>query len=162
MCVKYNCWKQVGALEALVELGCDPKVRDSVASTPMHVAAGEGHIQSILKLVDLVRSFGSLRPSVRYFDVKECVITDSPRHTAWRCLPPPVQRYWCSLHVAAACLCVLCYASPTCNVSVSMCKQRMVLLSYPVKVRTMEVVCRCCLVLLLLRLQKCAHDKSQT
>ena len=48
---------QVGALEALVGLGCDAKVRDSVASTPMHVAAGEGHIEAILKLVDLVRFF---------------------------------------------------------------------------------------------------------
>ena len=45
---------QVGALEALVELGCDAKVKDSVASTPMHVAAGEGHLEAILKLVDLV------------------------------------------------------------------------------------------------------------
>lgn len=52
----FGC-EQVGALEALVELGCDPKVRDSVASTPMHVAAGEGHIESILKLADLVCLF---------------------------------------------------------------------------------------------------------
>ena len=58
------CCEQVGALEALVELGCDPKVRDSVASTPMHVAAGEGHIESILKLADLVCPFFLLVPGV--------------------------------------------------------------------------------------------------
>lgn len=50
----------MGALAALVELGCDPKVRDSVASTPMHVAAGEGHIECILKLVELVRPLALL------------------------------------------------------------------------------------------------------
>lgn len=47
---------QVAVLDALAQLGCDPSVKDSVSSTPMHVAAGEGHIQAILKLIKLVRS----------------------------------------------------------------------------------------------------------
>lgn len=46
---------QVAVLDALAQLGCDPSVKDSVSSTPMHVAAGEGHIQAILKLIELVR-----------------------------------------------------------------------------------------------------------
>ena len=46
---------QIAVLDALAQLGCDPSVKDSVSSTPMHVAAGEGHIQAILKLIELVR-----------------------------------------------------------------------------------------------------------
>ena len=45
---------QIAVLDTLAQLGCDPSVKDSVSSTPMHVAAGEGHIEAILKLVALV------------------------------------------------------------------------------------------------------------
>ena len=45
---------QIAVLDALAQLGCDPSVKDSVMSTPMHVAAGEGHTEAILKLVALV------------------------------------------------------------------------------------------------------------
>lgn len=47
---------QVGAIKELVRLGCAVDVKDSVASTPMHVAAGEGHLEAILQLVQLVRT----------------------------------------------------------------------------------------------------------
>ncbi len=47
---------QIAVLDTLAQLGCDPSVKDSVSSTPMHVAAGEGHIEAILKLVALVSS----------------------------------------------------------------------------------------------------------
>ncbi len=45
---------QIAVLDTLAQLGCDPSIKDSVSSTPMHVAAGEGHIEAILKLVALV------------------------------------------------------------------------------------------------------------
>ena len=48
------CHLQIAVLDALAQLGCDPCGKDSVSSTPMHVAAGEGHIEAILKLVSLV------------------------------------------------------------------------------------------------------------
>lgn len=45
---------QIAVLDTLAQLGCDPSVKDSVMSTPMHVAAGEGHTEAIVKLVALV------------------------------------------------------------------------------------------------------------
>lgn len=45
---------QVEAIEELVQLGCEADIKDSVSSTPMHVAAGEGHLDAILLLVQLV------------------------------------------------------------------------------------------------------------
>ena len=45
---------QIAVLDALAQLGSDPCGKDSVSSTPTHVAAGEGHIEAILKLVALV------------------------------------------------------------------------------------------------------------
>ena len=47
---------QIAVLDTLAQLGCDPSVKDSVMSTPMHVAAGEGHTEAIVKLVALVSS----------------------------------------------------------------------------------------------------------
>ena len=45
---------QVPAIRALVALGCSVSVTDSVLSTPIHVAAGEGHIEALLALRELV------------------------------------------------------------------------------------------------------------
>jgi hypothetical protein len=45
----------VDAIHALVRLGCEASVQDNVASTPLHVAAGEGHLAAIATLVQLVR-----------------------------------------------------------------------------------------------------------
>jgi Ankyrin repeats (3 copies) len=45
---------QVPAIRALVALGCSVAVTDSVLSTPIHVAAGEGHIEAVLALRELV------------------------------------------------------------------------------------------------------------
>ena len=38
---------QVEAIRFLVQAGCSASVQDSVASTPLHIAAGEGHIEAI-------------------------------------------------------------------------------------------------------------------
>lgn len=45
---------QVPAIRALVALGCSVAVTDSVLSTPIHVAAGEGHNEAVLVLRELV------------------------------------------------------------------------------------------------------------
>ena len=45
---------QVEVVNELVALGVNPAVQDAVASTPMHVAAGEGHVEAILALQRLV------------------------------------------------------------------------------------------------------------
>ncbi len=45
---------QVEAIKLLVRLGCEATVQDNVASTPLHVAAGEGHLDAIAALVSLV------------------------------------------------------------------------------------------------------------
>ena len=42
------------AIKLLVKLGCKVTVQDSVASTPLHVAAGEGNIDAIMALTSLV------------------------------------------------------------------------------------------------------------
>ena len=47
---------QVEAIRTLVRLGCAAAVQDNVASTPLHVAAGEGHLEAIHELVKLVRA----------------------------------------------------------------------------------------------------------
>lgn len=44
---------QVAAIEALISLGCEVVVQDAVGSTPLHVAAGEGHLGAISALVRL-------------------------------------------------------------------------------------------------------------
>ena len=44
---------QVAAIEALVGLGCEVAVQDAVGSTPIHVAAGEGHCEAVQELVRL-------------------------------------------------------------------------------------------------------------
>jgi len=46
---------QVEAIRFLVKAGCSPSVQDNVASTPLHIAAGEGHIEAIKVLGTLVR-----------------------------------------------------------------------------------------------------------
>lgn len=46
---------QVVAIETLVDLGCNVSVKDSVNSTPVHVAAGEGHMEAVAALHRLVR-----------------------------------------------------------------------------------------------------------
>ena len=46
---------QVSSIEALVQLGCEAAVPDSMAQTPLHVAAAEGHMDAIHALVRLVR-----------------------------------------------------------------------------------------------------------
>lgn len=56
-----TCWRpatlraapQVAAIQALVSLGCEVVVQDAVGSTPIHVAAGEGHLEAIQELVRL-------------------------------------------------------------------------------------------------------------
>ena len=45
---------QVEAIRFLVQAGCPASVQDSVASTPLHIAAGEGHIEAIRVLQSLV------------------------------------------------------------------------------------------------------------
>lgn len=45
---------QVPAIQALVALGCQVSVQDSVNSTPLHVAAGEGHLAAVIELCRLV------------------------------------------------------------------------------------------------------------
>ena len=45
---------QVEAIRFLVQAGCPASVQDSVASTPLHIAAGEGHIEAITILASLV------------------------------------------------------------------------------------------------------------
>ena len=45
---------QVEAIQFLVQAGCPASVQDSVASTPLHIAAGEGHIEAIRVLKALV------------------------------------------------------------------------------------------------------------
>ena len=45
---------QVEAIRFLVQAGCPASVQDSVASTPLHIAAGEGHIEAIRVLKSLV------------------------------------------------------------------------------------------------------------
>ena len=44
---------QAEAIEALVGMGCEVDVQDAVGSTPLHVAAGEGHLEPIRTLVRL-------------------------------------------------------------------------------------------------------------
>ena len=56
-----GAYLQIAVLDELAQLGCDPSVKDSVSSTPLHVAAGEGHIQAILKLVELVSCTANLQ-----------------------------------------------------------------------------------------------------
>lgn len=46
----------------LVRLGCEATVQDNVASTPLHVAAGEGHLDAIAALVNLVSLGSNLFP----------------------------------------------------------------------------------------------------
>lgn len=48
---------QVVAIETLVDLGCHVSVKDSVNSTPVHVAAGEGHLEAVAALHRLVRGY---------------------------------------------------------------------------------------------------------
>ena len=67
---------QIAVLDTLAQLGCDPSVKDSVSSTPMHVAAGEGHIEAILKLVALVRAI-----TQSFFGSELCRCTASLRLT---------------------------------------------------------------------------------
>ena len=43
----------------LVKAGCPADVQDNVASTPLHIAAGEGHTEAIRVLVSLVRLAGA-------------------------------------------------------------------------------------------------------
>ena len=45
---------QVDAIRFLVQAGCPASVQDNVASTPLHIAAGEGHIEAIKALKTLV------------------------------------------------------------------------------------------------------------
>ncbi len=49
---------QVPAIQALVALGCPVAVQDSVNSTPVHVAAGEGNLAAVVELCRLVRRSG--------------------------------------------------------------------------------------------------------
>lgn len=66
---------QIAVLDTLAQLGCDPSVKDSVSSTPMHVAAGEGHIEAILKLVDLVSNAVALSIQLHHTQKQSaCVI----------------------------------------------------------------------------------------
>jgi ankyrin repeat protein len=61
---------QVDAIQLLVKLGCEATVQDNVASTPLHVAAGEGHLDAIMALVNLVSCISlhltALASSARY------------------------------------------------------------------------------------------------
>lgn len=57
---------QVEAIKLLVRLGCEATVQDNVASTPLHVAAGEGHLDAIATLVSLVSRTGLPCQSVYY------------------------------------------------------------------------------------------------
>ena len=50
---------QVEAIQFLVQAGCPANVQDSVASTPVHIAAGEGHIEAIRVLKSLVRALNT-------------------------------------------------------------------------------------------------------
>lgn len=43
----------MAAIEALISLGCEVVVPDAVGSTPIHVAAGEGHLEAVQELVRL-------------------------------------------------------------------------------------------------------------
>ena len=53
---------QVEAIRYLVKAGCPADVQDSVASTPLHIAAGEGHTEAIRVLVSLVRHPSAASP----------------------------------------------------------------------------------------------------
>lgn len=53
---------QVEAMRYLVKAGCPADVQDNVASTPLHIAAGEGHTEAIRVLVSLVRAAGAALP----------------------------------------------------------------------------------------------------
>ena len=55
----------VEAIRYLVKAGCPADVQDNVASTPLHIAAGEGHIEAIKVLVSLVRG-------VLHFPLVDC------------------------------------------------------------------------------------------
>ena len=55
---------QVDAIRFLVQAGCPASVQDNVASTPLHIAAGEGHIEAIRVLKSLVITFAaSINPA---------------------------------------------------------------------------------------------------
>ena len=43
-------------IQELADLGCSASIQDAVSSTPMHVAAGEGHVDAVLALHRLVSS----------------------------------------------------------------------------------------------------------
>ena len=59
---------QVEAIKLLVRLGCEATVQDNVASTPLHVAAGEGHLDAIATLVSLVSLHRlALSKCIRYY-----------------------------------------------------------------------------------------------
>lgn len=79
---------QVPAIRALVALGCAVSVTDSVLSTPIHVAAGEGHNEAVLALRELVGP----QPWYQRFQIAchnaaECVAealpTGEPVQSAW-------------------------------------------------------------------------------
>ena len=79
--VRAGWLEQVDAIEELVRLGCDAAVQDSVASTPLHVAAGEGHLEAIAKLVQLV-----IAPCVQSPLCTSCLRVI--KLTAWSPSPP--------------------------------------------------------------------------
>lgn len=51
--MRTNCYiLQVDSIATLIQLGAKVDVQDSVGSTPLHVACGEGHMSAVTKLIE--------------------------------------------------------------------------------------------------------------
>ena len=108
---------QVDAIRFLVQAGCPASVQDNVASTPLHIAAGEGHIEAIKVLKSLVYTLlqkSTLQASLKSMlgivvcKIQRCkAASDVPwrprqHFSCMQCHAVSAPKYLCSAHRAAS------------------------------------------------------------